>query len=225
MITVPTTWQLLEHVRDAIKLVQASRGFLTDIGLAPVALEGDQLPEDDAPYTLVLATDIDTNEEASTRSTLSSEMDIVIECAVPFAVASDSQLQAHRARFDASVSVAAARLPFADRSVDVIVCSQLLHHFADGDARGVIAELHRVARRGVVISDLRRSWLAAGGFWIASLALGFHPITRHDGVVSVLRGFTTAELRELTRSVTGVTPTMRRGMFWRVSATWRPIGR
>lgn len=100
MITVPTTWQLLEHVRDAIKLVQASRGFLTDIGLAPVALEGDQLPEDDAPYTLVLATDIDTNEEASTRSTLSSEMDIVIECAVPFAVASDSQLQAHRARFD-----------------------------------------------------------------------------------------------------------------------------
>jgi ubiquinone/menaquinone biosynthesis C-methylase UbiE len=138
---------------------------------------------------------------------------------------STALLATHRARFDASVSADAARLPFADRSIDVVVCSQLLHHFADGHARVVIAELHRVAQRGVVISDLRRSWLAAGGFWIASLALGFHPITRHDGVVSVLRGFTIAELRELTRSVTGVTPTMRRGVFWRVSATWRPSGR
>lgn len=99
-VTVPTTWQLLEHVRDALKLVQSSRGYLTDLGLDTVALEADQLPEDDAPYTLVLATDADINEDASTRSTLSSTMDIVIECAVPFAVASDAQLQAHRARFD-----------------------------------------------------------------------------------------------------------------------------
>lgn len=115
----------------------------------------------------------------------------------------------------------ALQIPVADRSVDVVICSQLLHHFAEDDARRLIAELHRVSRGWVVISDLRRSWLAASGFWMASVLLGFHPVTRRDGVTSVLRGFTSGELGALVRDVTGITPRIRRGAFWRVSATWR----
>lgn len=136
---------------------------------------------------------------------------------------SASLLAGARPRLDAVVAADALRLPLRDGSVDVVTCSQALHHFFDADARRLVAELHRVARGYVVVSDIRRSAVAAIAFWLASVALRFHPVTRRDGVTSVLRGFTGAELRELVRDVTGVTPDVRRGMFWRLSATW-PTG-
>ena len=82
--------------------------------------------------------------------------------------------------------------------------------------------MNRVARRAVVVSDLRRSWLAAGGFWLASRALRFHPVTRHDGVLSVLRGFTVPELGALVRASVGRTAAVRRRLGWRVVAAWSP---
>ncbi|HET9453868.1 MAG TPA: methyltransferase domain-containing protein [Gemmatimonadaceae bacterium] len=125
-----------------------------------------------------------------------------------------------RGRLDGAVAGDALALPVADRSVDVVTCSQALHHFFGDDARRLVAELHRVSRGHVVVSDIRRSRLAAAGFWLASIALGFHPVTRRDGVTSVFRGFTADELRALVREVTGVTPVVRRGIFWRLAATW-----
>ena len=112
-------------------------------------------------------------------------------------------------------------LPFRDASVDVVVCSQLLHHFAGTDAERLVGELGRVSREWIVVADLRRSLLAAAGFWIAATALRFHPITRADGVTSVMRGFTSVELRRLVRQVTGVDPAVTGGLFWRLVATWR----
>ena len=129
-------------------------------------------------------------------------------------------LSAARGALDAAACADATRLPFGDGSVDVVTCSQLLHHFEDGPARAVIAELHRVARRQVVISDLRRSWFAAAGFWLGATLLRFHAITRHDGVVSVLRGFTADELRGLVVDATRITPVVRREPFWRLTAVW-----
>jgi ubiquinone/menaquinone biosynthesis C-methylase UbiE len=128
--------------------------------------------------------------------------------------------RAGRAALDAAVVGDARRLPFAPSSADLVTCSQLLHHFPEDDARAVIAELHRVSRHAVIISDLRRSWLAAAGFWIVSVALRFHPVTRHDGVASVFRGFTRRELESLVMEATGIRPRIRSGIFWRLSATW-----
>src|SRR5206468_3339755 len=62
------------------------------------------------------------------------------------------------------------------------------------DALNLLREMNRVARARVIVSDLRRSWLAAAGLWIVSFPLGFHAVSRHDGVVSVMRGFTPNEL-------------------------------
>ena len=135
--------------------------------------------------------------------------------------AAESLFKTSRARLSAAVVGDAMRLPFANDSAEVVTCSQVLHHFVEDDARRVIAELQRVSRDWVIISDLERSWLAASSFWLASTGLRFHPITRHDGFTSVLRGFTSRELEGLVRVVTGATPTIRRGVFWRLSATWR----
>jgi 2-polyprenyl-3-methyl-5-hydroxy-6-metoxy-1,4-benzoquinol methylase len=134
---------------------------------------------------------------------------------------SESVLRSARHRVAGAVVADARRLPIADRSADIVTCSQLLHHFEEGDARQLLAELNRVSRGWVVLSDLRRSWFAAAGFWIASIVLRFHAVTRHDGVTSVLRGFTADELEALVIQATGITPLVRHGVFWRLSATWR----
>ncbi|MDE3128354.1 MAG: methyltransferase domain-containing protein [Gemmatimonadota bacterium] len=118
----------------------------------------------------------------------------------------------------------ALALPFRSRSVDVVVCSQLLHHFEFPDARRVLRELDRVARRAVIVSDLRRSWIAAGGFWLVSWLLGFHAITRHDGVTSVRRGFTAGELAAMVREATGADAHVSRHPGYRLTARWAATG-
>jgi len=131
---------------------------------------------------------------------------------------------AARARDRVSFAVCgdALSLPFEDASVDVVICSQILHHFHGEHARRLIAEITRVARRVVIVADLRRSWLAAAGYWLSSWPLRFHPITRHDGVVSVLRGFTRREMEMLVESVTGSAPRARRHLGFRLTARWHP---
>ena len=135
--------------------------------------------------------------------------------------ASQALLRSAGSRIQSAVAGDALRLPLADASADVVTCSQLLHHFFDDDLATLIAELDRVSRGWVIISDLQRSWLAAGGFWLASSALRFHEVTRVDGMTSVLRGFEKAELENLVQRDTGMTPIVRNGMFWRVTARWR----
>jgi SAM-dependent methyltransferase len=130
-------------------------------------------------------------------------------------------------RIDGAVRGDALRLPFADRSIDVVICSQLLHHFEHEHAVRLLAELHRVARQRVIVSDLRRSWMAVAGYWLSSIVLRFHPITRHDGVISILRGFTARELRGMVLSATGETvePDIRHRLGFRLTATWSPLQR
>lgn len=126
------------------------------------------------------------------------------------------------ALLNASVCGDARRLPFATASIDVVTCSQVLHHFEDHDIGFVLGEMHRVARRAVIVSDLRRSWLAVAGFWLVTWLLGFHPVSRHDGVISVLRGFTSGDLGAHVLRATGRTATIRRHLGYRLTATWFP---
>jgi len=113
-------------------------------------------------------------------------------------------------------------LPFRSASVDIVTCSQVLHHFDAHDSRVVLRELNRVARRCVIVSELRRSWVAAAGIWLASFPLRFHPVSRHDGMTSVLRGFAGDELHDLVDSAVGASPHVRRRPGFRTTAAWTP---
>lgn len=114
----------------------------------------------------------------------------------------------------------AMQLPFADDSVDVITCSQVLHHFDGEEAAQLLRECTRVARTAVIVGDLRRSWFAVAGLWSSSFLLGFHPVSRHDGVLSVLRGYTAPELRDLVERATGCPCCIRRHLGFRITAVW-----
>jgi 2-polyprenyl-3-methyl-5-hydroxy-6-metoxy-1,4-benzoquinol methylase len=137
----------------------------------------------------------------------------------------DSALELTRASKPAvsfAVCGDALRLPFADRSVDVVMCSQVLHHFAGAEALTLLREMDRVARVRVIVSDLRRSWIAALGLWLVSFPLRFHAVSRHDGVVSVLRGFTPEELVDTVNAAVARKPIVRRRRGFRITATWVP---
>jgi SAM-dependent methyltransferase len=134
-----------------------------------------------------------------------------------------SLLAAARSRMTYGVCANGLTLPFRDRSVDVVLCSQVLHHFEGPDAQRLVSELHRVARVAVIISDLRRSWIAAAGFWLVSFPMRFHRVTRHDGTVSVLRGFTASELGTIVRAATGITPRVQHRLGYRLTARWSPL--
>ncbi len=128
----------------------------------------------------------------------------------------------HRESNDVVTRGDAMCLPFADKSVDVVMASQMLHHFEFDDAVTVVREMNRVARKRVIISDLRRSVFAAAGLWIASFPLGFHPVSRHDGVVSVMRGFLADELSTIVKTATGVVPDIHHRLGFRLTAGWTP---
>ena len=140
----------------------------------------------------------------------------------------DSALElARESRHAVSIAVCgdALHLPFADRSIDVVMCSQLLHHFFGADAAQLLREMDRVARVRVVVSDLRRSWIAAAGLWLVSFPLGFHAVSRHDGVVSVLRGFTREELSDTVKDAIARKPVVHQRRGFRITASWTPVPR
>jgi len=132
-------------------------------------------------------------------------------------------VEANRESLEWSICGDALRLPFADRSVDVVMCSQLLHHFSGDDALTLLREMNRVARCRVIVSDLRRSWISAAGLWLVSFPLRFHAVSRHDGVVSVMRGFTTSELADTVQAAVMRRPVAHRRRGFRVTTSWAPV--
>ena len=81
---------------------------------------------------------------------------------------------------------------------DYVTASLFLHHVEQPRAVAALAALSRLARRGLIVSDLQRtraSWLAVGA---AGYVLG-NAIVRHDAPLSVRRAFRTHELAVLAR--------------------------
>ena len=96
----------------------------------------------------------------------------------------------------------ALRLPFADRSIDLVTAVKFAHHFRGEALARLVAEMARVADRRVIVLDIRRHRLAYWGFVAWSRVFTTNRLVRHDGPLSVLRGFTRRELAELATPFT-----------------------
>lgn len=115
----------------------------------------------------------------------------------------------------------ARALPFRDGAFDIAVCSLALHHFPRAEAVRVLAEMGRVARRGIIVNDLVRTWSGYVGAWLLGNATTTNRLTRHDAPLSILRAFTPDELaamgREAGLSNIEITP----HLFWRMALVAR----
>jgi ubiquinone/menaquinone biosynthesis C-methylase UbiE len=115
----------------------------------------------------------------------------------------------------------AFRLPIGDQRVDVVMCSLFLHHFTDAEVTVLLRNMQRVARRAVVVLDLERHALARAFLPATRWLFQWHPVTVHDGPVSVQAGFLPRELRALAESAGLRNASVRRHVPWfRLSLVW-----
>ncbi len=111
------------------------------------------------------------------------------------------------------------RLPVRERGVDLVLLSQVAHHFCPAAVVRLLRECDRVARRAVIVADLRRSRTAALGFRVASRVLGFDDATRKDGLTSLDRGYSLPSFAGLMRQA-GIRARIVRRPGARLVAVW-----
>jgi SAM-dependent methyltransferase len=88
----------------------------------------------------------------------------------------------------------AFQLPFAPESFDLVTASMFLHHFTHADAVRLLSSFRTIARRAVLINDLERHLLPWAAIALIARITRRHPMFVNDAPLSVLRGFTPAEL-------------------------------
>jgi len=82
---------------------------------------------------------------------------------------------------------------------DLVLNSLALHHFSEDDAVRLLRRCLELSRKFVLVSDLRRGWLATLGVYFLTAAIFREPMTKYDGRLSAARAFSFTELRELAR--------------------------
>ncbi len=120
------------------------------------------------------------------------------------------------------IAADAFHLPFRPRTYDFVFSSLFLHHFRDETVVRLLAEMGRVARRGVLAVDLYRHPVAYYFVPATRWLYGWDPITVHDGPISVEAAFRPAELKNLAEAAGLLDPDVRsHGWSFRVSLSAR----
>lgn len=162
---------------------------------------------------------------AAARLARASGMAMVVACGMrlPF-----GQRDGRRARGGERHDESRRASPFAprlSRPVDIVLLSQLLHHFDDAAAIELLRAAHAAASRGVIVADLRPSRTATLLFRGAGRALRFAPVTIADGVTSLARGRPAAAVAALVRRAGGEPIVVRDLPMARVLVVSRSTGR
>ena len=120
-----------------------------------------------------------------------------------------------RSRIQVEVGDALA-LPYEAGRFDVAHAAMFAHHFEHERAVGLLREMRRTSRHGLVVNDLHRHPLGYYGIWALARLFPVSPMFRHDAPLSVLRGFRRDELLALARSAGLTRPDVR----WHWAFRW-----
>ncbi|MBZ0158728.1 MAG: methyltransferase domain-containing protein [bacterium] len=115
--------------------------------------------------------------------------------------------------------VQAPPLPYPDHSFDYVIASLFFHHLNEAEGTLLLREMARVARRGLLVNDLFRSRLACLLTAMTTRLLSGNRLTRHDGPMSVLRGFRPEELRRMATEAGLANVRLRRLPWFRIALT------
>ena len=95
----------------------------------------------------------------------------------------------------------AFELPFKNNSCDIIHTALFLHHFTEEELQLLLLEFLRTARKGIIINDLQRSFLALWGIKILTVLFSKSEMVKNDAPLSVKRGFSKQEILNLLEDV------------------------
>lgn len=120
----------------------------------------------------------------------------------------DSRAMAYiRAHFKEHVQQGSCSLAFEQRATtellkagqrfDIVVCNHVLHHIPSAQTAAFLHDLSALSTRRVICSDIRRSQTGYLLFSVATGLLFHHSFIRPDGLISIRRSYTAAELGSL----------------------------
>ncbi|MCG2842785.1 methyltransferase type 12 [Sandaracinobacter sp. RS1-74] len=78
-----------------------------------------------------------------------------------------------------------------------VISSLFAHHLETAEVVRLLRWQEGMATDGWFVNDLHRHWFAWGGFRAMAWAMRWHPCVRHDGALSVRRGFRAGEWRAM----------------------------
>lgn len=84
-----------------------------------------------------------------------------------------------------------------DRQYDIVLCSLALHHFDEAAAARLLKQCRDLSRRFVLVSDLRRGFLATVGIYLLTALIYRESMTRTDARLSAERAFSFREFGSL----------------------------
>lgn len=104
---------------------------------------------------------------------------------------------------DRSVTAARSRTPenmlidyragdyadFAGKGWDCVISSLVAHHMTHQQLVAFLRFMEKESRAGWFVNDLHRHGLAWLGFPVLAWLMGWHPIVRHDGRMSIARSY------------------------------------
>lgn len=100
---------------------------------------------------------------------------------------------------------------------DIVMATLVCHHLTDSELVPFLQQCYMAANKAVIINDLQRSRLAKALFQLSSNWLFGNRLITHDGIISIERGFTKAELLQL------VAPYASVEIVWRLPFRWQVI--
>lgn len=101
------------------------------------------------------------------------------------------------------------------RCADIATASQFAHHFDPELLPRMIERMLDVSKAGIVINDIHRHWIAWCAVWLVTRIVSDNRYIRHDGPLSVARGFREAEFRDAAKKL-GIS---------KMTVSWRPLFR
>jgi len=88
---------------------------------------------------------------------------------------------------------------FQPGQFDYAHAGMFLHHLTDIEVMTVLRMMQRLATRAVIWNDLLRNIVGRIGVRLLMMRRGTPAMARHDGIVSVAKGFTRSEARALAQ--------------------------
>jgi SAM-dependent methyltransferase len=111
-------------------------------------------------------------------------------------------------------------LALRDGEVDISVCSLFLHHLTEAGAVRVLAEMARVSKIGVVVTDLRRCRAGLVAAQVIPRMVTRSAVVHTDAVLSVRAAWTTWELASLAAQAGMPGAIVQRSWPWRMRLMW-----
>ncbi|WNQ13856.1 methyltransferase domain-containing protein [Paenibacillus aurantius] len=101
------------------------------------------------------------------------------------------------------------------READIVTAGQVFHHFGQEELPAAARALAEASTIGTVIHDIHRHWIAWCAVWLTARLVSRNRYIRHDGPLSVHKGFREGDWKKVGDELAG----------YRLTCSWRPLFR